>query len=534
MKDLLEAGVHFGHQTKRWNPKMKPYIFGERSGIYILDLGKTVKMFKTAEQFVRQLAAEGKTVLFVGTKRQAQDVIAEEAARSGMYYVNERWLGGLLTNFTTIQRSIARLRDLEAMATDGRYEFMPKKEIARAEKEKRKLLKNLEGIRNMSRLPDALFVVDTRKEKIAVDEARKLKIPVIGIVDTNCDPDEVDFAIPGNDDALRSIRLFAARMADVILDGRGERESAIAEQAQAEAEAAAADDASRTVRPANLRRPQRPTKRRRRSRLSPTTSPVSPPAAVWAGVFYVPDGPASRPGIRRIASHPIISRGDGASTPGHTATSRNQQQRDTEMANDHSGSSKATAREDWRGHDGLQDSADRGRGRCRQGRRPAPQEGPRVGGEARRPSGQGRHDRSLHPHGWQGGRARRSELRNGFRGAHRGFPGRSPRSSRSTSRRPIRATSNARTSPATSSNARRRSTGRNCAPGKKPEVIDKIIEGKLESYYAQVCLMDQPSVRDPNVSIKQMIINAAAKTGENVTVSGSFASSSANALSRHV
>jgi small subunit ribosomal protein S2 len=267
MKDLLEAGVHFGHQTKRWNPKMKPYIFGERSGIYILDLGKTVKMFKNAEQFVRQLAAEGKTVLFVGTKRQAQDVIAEEAARSGMYYVNERWLGGLLTNFTTIQRSIARLRDLEAMATDGRYEFMPKKEIARAEKEKRKLLKNLEGIRNMSRLPDALFVVDTRKEKIAVDEARKLKIPVIGIVDTNCDPDEVDFAIPGNDDALRSIRLFAARMADVILDGRGERESAIAEQAQAEAEAAAADEASRTVRPANLRRPQRPTE---------TPTPVTP------------------------------------------------------------------------------------------------------------------------------------------------------------------------------------------------------------------------------------------------------------------
>src|SRR5215207_3034903 len=258
MKDLLEAGVHFGHQTKRWNPKMKPFIFGERSGIYILDLCKTVKLFKEAEDFVRQLAAEGKTVLFVGTKRQAQDVIAEEATRSGMYYVNERWLGGLLTNFTTIQRSIARLRDLEAMATDGRYEFMPKKEIARAEKEKRKLLKNLEGIRNMGRLPDALFIVDTRKEKIAVDEARKLKIPVVGIVDTNCDPDEVDFAIPGNDDALRAIRLFAARMADAVLDGRGERESAIADQASADAEAAAADKASRTVRPADLRRPQRP------------------------------------------------------------------------------------------------------------------------------------------------------------------------------------------------------------------------------------------------------------------------------------
>ena len=258
MKDLLEAGVHVGHQTKRWNPKMKPFIFGERSGIYIIDLGKTVKLFKEAEDFVRQLATEGKTVLFVGTKRQAQDVIAEEAARSGMYYVNERWLGGLLTNFTTIQRSIARLRDLEAMATDGRYEFMPKKEIARAEKEKRKLQKNLEGIRNMGRLPDALFVVDTRKEKIAVDEARKLKIPVVGVVDTNCDPEEVDFAIPGNDDALRSIRLFAARVADAVLDGRGERESAMADQATADAEAAAAEDANRTVRPANLRRPQRP------------------------------------------------------------------------------------------------------------------------------------------------------------------------------------------------------------------------------------------------------------------------------------
>jgi small subunit ribosomal protein S2 len=258
MKDLLEAGVHFGHQTKRWNPKMKPFIFGERSGIYILDLGKTVKLFKDAEDFIRQLAVDGRTVLFVGTKRQAQDVIAEEATRSGMYYVNERWLGGLLTNFTTIQRSIARLRDLEAMATDGRYEFMPKKEIARAEKEKRKLLKNLEGIRNMGRLPDALFVVDTRKEKIAVDEARKLKIPVVGIVDTNCDPDEVDFVIPGNDDALRAIRLFAARVADAVIDGRGERESAMADKESADAEAAAADKASRTVRPADLRRPQRP------------------------------------------------------------------------------------------------------------------------------------------------------------------------------------------------------------------------------------------------------------------------------------
>jgi small subunit ribosomal protein S2 len=234
IKDLLEAGVHFGHQTKRWNPKMKEYIFGERNGIYILDLSKTVKLFKEAEDFVTNLAGEGKTLLFVGTKRQAQDVIAEEAARCGMYHVNQRWLGGLLTNFNTIQRSLARLRDLESMITDGRYDSLSKKEVARLEKERRKLEKNLEGIRGMSRLPDAVFIVDTRKEKIAVDEARKLKIPIIGIVDTNCDPDEVDFRIPGNDDALRSIRLFAARIADAVNSGRGARESAQAEAAAAQ------------------------------------------------------------------------------------------------------------------------------------------------------------------------------------------------------------------------------------------------------------------------------------------------------------
>src|SRR5687767_6740323 len=195
MKDLLEAGVHFGHQTKRWNPKMKEYIFGERNGIYILDLNKTVKKFRDAEEYVTKLAADGKTMLFVGTKRQAQDVIAEESQRCGMFFINQRWLGGLLTNFSTIQRSLGRLRDLEAMVTDGRYETLSKKEIARLDKERRKLSKNLDGIRGMSRLPDALFIVDTRNEQIAVDEARKLKIPVIGVVDTNCDPDQVDFVI---------------------------------------------------------------------------------------------------------------------------------------------------------------------------------------------------------------------------------------------------------------------------------------------------------------------------------------------------
>jgi len=254
MKDLLEAGVHFGHQTKRWNPKMKEYIFGERNGIYIIDLGKTVKLFRDAEDFVTNLAAEGRTVLFVGTKRQAQDVIAEEAQRCGMYFVNERWLGGLLTNFATIQRSLGRLRDLESMATDGRYETLSKKEIARAEKERRKLQKNLEGIRGMNRLPDAVFVVDTKKEKIAVDEARKLKIPVIGVVDTNCDPDEVDFVVPGNDDALRAIRLFASRVADAVLAGRGLKESADAEGARDGSDDSGPDDPRRGSRP--TRRPR--------------------------------------------------------------------------------------------------------------------------------------------------------------------------------------------------------------------------------------------------------------------------------------
>lgn len=204
---------------------MKPYIFGERNGIYIIDLGKTARLFREAEQFVMQLAAEGRTLLFVGTKRQAQDAIAEEAARCGMFYINQRWLGGLLTNFTTIQKSLTRLRDLEAMETDGRYDVLSKKEIARLDKEKRRLQKNLDGIRHMDRLPDVVFIVDTKHEQIAVDEARKLKIPIIGIVDTNCDPDQVEYAIPGNDDALRAIRLFASRIADAVLAGRGVRES---------------------------------------------------------------------------------------------------------------------------------------------------------------------------------------------------------------------------------------------------------------------------------------------------------------------
>jgi small subunit ribosomal protein S2 len=219
MKELLEAGVHFGHQTKRWNPKMKEYIFGERNGIYIIDLQKTLKMFKEASKFVQDLASDGKIVLFVGTKRQAQDAIAEEAGRCGMFYVNQRWLGGLLTNWVTVQKSVKRLKELDDMATDGRYELLPKKEVIKLERERKHLQANLAGIKQMSRLPDAIFVIDSNKEQIAVREARKLGIPVVAVVDTNCDPSEVNYVIPGNDDALRAIRLFASKIADSISEG---------------------------------------------------------------------------------------------------------------------------------------------------------------------------------------------------------------------------------------------------------------------------------------------------------------------------
>jgi small subunit ribosomal protein S2 len=219
MKELLEAGVHFGHQTKRWDPRMKDYIFGERNGIYIIDLQKTLKMFKEASKFVTELAASGKVILFVGTKRQAQDAIAEEATRCGMFYINNRWLGGLLTNWVTVQKSVKRLQELDDMATDGRYDLLTKKEVIKLERERKHLQANLAGIKNMRRLPDAIFVVDSSNEAIAVKEARKLGIPVVAVVDTNCDPTVVDYVIPGNDDALRAIRLFTSKIADSIAEG---------------------------------------------------------------------------------------------------------------------------------------------------------------------------------------------------------------------------------------------------------------------------------------------------------------------------
>jgi small subunit ribosomal protein S2 len=220
MKELLEAGVHFGHQVRRWNPKMKEYIFGERNGIYIIDLQKTQRLFKEAVKFVTGLAMEGKTFLFVGTKRQAQDAVEEEAKRCGQFYVNQRWLGGLLTNFQTVQKSIQRMKDIEAMRTDGRFDALTKKERLRLEREHSALEKNLAGIRDMKSLPDVIFIIDSNKEEIAVHEANKLGIPTVAIVDTNCNPDGIDYIVPGNDDALRAVRLFAAKMADAIIEGQ--------------------------------------------------------------------------------------------------------------------------------------------------------------------------------------------------------------------------------------------------------------------------------------------------------------------------
>ncbi|MCF3942405.1 30S ribosomal protein S2 [Oceanobacillus alkalisoli] len=254
MKQLLEAGVHFGHQTRRWNPKMKKYIFTERNGIYIIDLQKTVKKVEEAYNYVRELAANGGTLLFVGTKKQAQDSVRDEALRSGMFYVNQRWLGGTLTNFQTIRKRIERLKEIERMEEDGTFEVLPKKEVGELLKERDRLVKFLGGIKDMKKLPDAMFVIDPRKERIAIAEAHKLNIPIIGIVDTNCDPDEIDYVIPANDDAIRAVKLLTSKMADAILEGKQGEETAEVEapveetaeenKAETEAEAEATAEAS--------------------------------------------------------------------------------------------------------------------------------------------------------------------------------------------------------------------------------------------------------------------------------------------------
>ena len=238
MKQLLEAGVHFGHQTKRWNPKMKEYIFGSRNGIYIIDLQKTVRLFKEAYKFVADTCAKGGTVLFVGTKKQAHDSILEEASRAGMFYVNQRWLGGTLTNFRTIKKNIDHLKKLESMKEDGTADALPKKEVLQMDKLRGKMEKTLGGIKEIGKLPNGIFIVDPRKERIAVHEARKLGIPIVAIVDTNCDPDEIDYIIPGNDDAIRAIRLISSKIADACLEGKQIREAQLSAEGPAAAEGA--------------------------------------------------------------------------------------------------------------------------------------------------------------------------------------------------------------------------------------------------------------------------------------------------------
>ncbi|MFB4167468.1 30S ribosomal protein S2 [Virgibacillus sp. JSM 102003] len=243
MKQLLEAGVHFGHQTRRWNPKMKKYIFTERNGIYIIDLQKTVKKVDEAFKYVKEIASNGGTILFVGTKKQAQDSVRDEATRSGMYYINQRWLGGTLTNFQTIRKRINRLKDIERMEEDGTFEVLPKKEVVDLLKEKDRLVKFLGGIKEMNKLPDAMFVIDPRKERIAIAEAHKLNIPIIGMVDTNCDPDEIDYVIPANDDAIRAVKLLTSKMADAILEVKQGEETEVAEEPAEADEAVAAETA---------------------------------------------------------------------------------------------------------------------------------------------------------------------------------------------------------------------------------------------------------------------------------------------------
>lgn len=243
MKELLEAGVHFGHQVKRWNPKMKKYIFGQRNGIYIIDLQKTVKMFEVAYNFIRDISGRGESVLFVGTKKQAQDVISEESQRSGSFFVNQRWLGGMLTNYKTVKQGIEKLKKIEKMNEDGTYELLTKKEVAKYETERQRLDKNLSGVKEMADLPSAVFIIDPKKESIAVAEAKKLSIPIVALVDTNCDPDDIDYVIPGNDDAIRSIKLLTSRMSDAVLEGKSILDKTKEETAEGESvEEAAAEE----------------------------------------------------------------------------------------------------------------------------------------------------------------------------------------------------------------------------------------------------------------------------------------------------
>ncbi len=293
MRDLLDAGVHFGHQTRRWNPKMKPYIFTQRNGIYIVDLRQTAVAFREALDFLGNVTSNGGTVMFVGTKRQAQEAVREAAERTGMYFVNQRWLGGLLTNFETIRKSVARLKNLEAMEEDGRMDLLPKKEVIKLRREKFKLFRNLEGIKDMERVPDAIFILDVRRERIAIREAMNLGIPIVAVVDTNCDPEGIDFVVPGNDDALRSIRLFLGAAADAIVEGKQIHEKAVEEaalKAVEEAKAAQAEEAA--AKAAKEGKTDAGAKSVEASEADAAVTEPAPPAAEEVPAEVVDDAPA--------------------------------------------------------------------------------------------------------------------------------------------------------------------------------------------------------------------------------------------------
>ena len=323
MKELLEAGVHFGHQVRRWNPKMKEFIFGERNGIYIIDLQKTQKLFKDAVKFVTQAAVEGKSFMFVGTKRQAQDAVEEEATRCNQYYVNQRWLGGLLTNFQTVQKSIQKMKDIEAMRIDGRFDALTKKERLEFDREHESLNKNLAGIRDMKVLPDVIFIIDSNKEEIAVHEANKLGIPVVAIVDTNCNPDGIDYIVPGNDDALRAVRLFAAKMADSIIEGQQLLKEGGAEEGDIEETSAGTTSVAQGDAPRGDRRDRRGGRGGRgqgQGQRRTTYVPVGAPPVPDVVAAVLNEVPAAAPVEAQAAPAPVEAQAAASASTEPTAT----------------------------------------------------------------------------------------------------------------------------------------------------------------------------------------------------------------------
>ena len=506
-RELLEAGVHFGHQTRRWNPKMQRFLYGERSGIYIIDLEKSLAGIEETHEFVQALGRRRGIVLFIGTKKQAQEVVQDHATRIGMPYVNHRWLGGMLTNFTTISKRLLRLRELHEMERTGALDYLPKKEAIRLRHERDKLTRNLGGIQDLERLPDAVFVIDTKKEHIAVNEARKLGIPVIAIVDTNCDPDEVDFAIPGNDDAIRAVSLVTRVVADALAEGYGMAKDEDVERVTARSASPAPSGPRATAAPARVEEHETPSaedaaKIAASTVFEPDVPEPAPPAddPAPAGAPVQPEQPAAsaRPSSRRLRRRP------GSPHERHADRRRGE----------------AAPRRDGRGHDGLQEGAHRVRWRLRPGRRVPAREGPRLGGQARRAFGQPgprRRLRALQQHGRGPGRG---ELRDRLRRQDRRLPS-AREGHRAAHREPVGATL-PHTRRGAAGRARARcGTSPRCRPrkpGSPSRCSRKIVDGKLNAYIADIVLLEQPFVKDDGKTVQQLLDEASAKLGERLAV----------------